>query len=361
MNNKSNNILNQKWCQYSIATCSAVLLFFILSNISILYVSVKIIMRALVPIIYGIVFAYLINPFVVFFEICLEKIKKGNIRRILAIIITVIVLFSIFFLLGLALIPQLIESIISLFNNSAQYISIIQTKIDWFAKQLISINIILPESFFYINEYITNFITNIELAPKLIETSVQIGNVFIDLSVGFFIGIYIIIEKNILLKAIKKLLHKLTKTKYTDILLFCKGCHQIMLRYIVCSILDGIIITFANVVFMIIAGYPYVALISVIVGVTNLIPTFGPIIGGIIGVFILVAENPLYAIIFLIFTCILQTIDGYYIKPRFFGNAFGISSLWVLISIIIGARLFGIIGILFAIPFAAIINYCLKK
>ena len=104
----------------------------------------------------------------------------------------------------------------------------------------------------------------------------------------------------------------------------------------------------------------YAALISVIVGLTNLAPTFGPLAGAVIGVFFLVFVNPWFALWFLIFTAILQTLDGYIIKPKLFGNTLGVSSLWILISIIVLGRMFGIPGILLAIPFAAIIDFVYK-
>ena len=117
---------------------------------------------------------------------------------------------------------------------------------------------------------------------------------------------------------------------------------------------------------MLIAGMPYAVLISVIVGITNLAPTFGPIVGAIIGGFILVLVKPWYGLAFIIFTVIIQTIDGYILKPKLFGESLGVSPLMILISIILGGRLFGVGGILLAIPFAAIIDfvyrdYCLKK
>ena len=112
---------------------------------------------------------------------------------------------------------------------------------------------------------------------------------------------------------------------------------------------------------MLIAGQPYSVLISVIVGVTNLAPTFGPIVGCAIGAFILVlASNPWYALWFIIFTIILQTIDGYILKPRLFGESLGVSPLMILIAIVLGGRKFGVIGILLAIPAAAIIDFIWK-
>ena len=108
---------------------------------------------------------------------------------------------------------------------------------------------------------------------------------------------------------------------------------------------------------MVIMGMPYVAIISAIVGVTNLAPTFGPMVGAIIGAFILVLVKPWYALAFLLFTLVLQTIDGYVIKPRLFGEQLGVSSVWILISLVIGGRLIGVAGILLAIPFAAIADF----
>ena len=98
-------------------------------------------------------------------------------------------------------------------------------------------------------------------------------------------------------------------------------------------------------------------LISLVVGVTNLAPTFGPIVGAIIGGFVLVLVNPLHALWFIIFTIILQTIDGYVLKPKLFGGSLGVPGVWILISIIVGSRILGVTGILLAIPFAAIVDF----
>ena len=98
-----------------------------------------------------------------------------------------------------------------------------------------------------------------------------------------------------------------------------------------------------------------------VVGVTNLAPTFGPILGAVIGSFILLLINPWYALVFLIFTIALQTLDGYVIKPRLFGGQLGVPSIWILISLIVMGRMFGVPGILLSIPFAAIINFIYQE
>ena len=113
----------------------------------------------------------------------------------------------------------------------------------------------------------------------------------------------------------------------------------------------------SNAIFMLILGMPYVPLVSFVVGVANLIPTFGPIIGGAIGALVLVLVKPTYALWFLIFTIGIQILDAYVIKPRLFSSSIGLAPVWTLIAITVGGNLFGIIGILLAIPVAAILTF----
>ena len=139
--------------------------------------------------------------------------------------------------------------------------------------------------------------------------------------------------------------------------MFFKRCYQILIRYVGGDLLDGFVIALINFLFMVIMGMPYPLLISFVVGMTNLCPTFGPIVGGLIGAFILVLVNPWYALWFLIFTLVLQTLDGYIIKPKLFGDTFGVPSVWILVMIIVGGRIFGFWGIMLAIPFTAMFAY----
>ena len=133
--------------------------------------------------------------------------------------------------------------------------------------------------------------------------------------------------------------------------------NAIFSKYIVCELADALIIGALNAVFMKIFRMPYVLIISVIVAVTNLIPTFGPLIGGGIGAFILLLIKPTAVIPFLIFTLIVQTLDAYLIKPKLFGNALNVPGVLILIAIIIFGKLMGVTGMLLAIPFAAILVY----
>ena len=180
----------------------------------------------------------------------------------------------------------------------------------------------------------------------------SIGRMFITPAYNFMMG------KSGILGAIDKLRRAAhTEEIYERNTVFLSRCHKILIRYIGCNILDAVIIGLINAVFMIVTGMPYVPLISLVVGVTNLLPTFGPIIGGVIGGFILVLIKPMYAIMFIAFTMILQTFDGYILKPKLFGESLGVSAVVILVTIILGGKIFGVIGILLAIPFAAIMTF----
>ena len=117
----------------------------------------------------------------------------------------------------------------------------------------------------------------------------------------------------------------------------------------------------ANAIFMGILGFPYVGLVTIVVALCNLVPTFGPIIGAVFGAFILVLVKPWYALAFLIFTFVLQTVDGYILKPKLFGDSLGVSGLWILVGVIVGSRAFGMIGILLAIPGVAMLDFLYRE
>ena len=178
---------------------------------------------------------------------------------------------------------------------------------------------------------------------------------------GLILSIYLLLAKESVITGIKRFIKALfAKKNYDGVITFFSRCDAILARYIVYSLIDGLIIGVVNAIFMAIVGMQYVGLVSVVVAVTNLIPTFGPIIGAVIGGFVLLLVNPLHALAFLIFTLILQICDGYILKPKLFGDSLGISSLLILAAVIVGGNMFGVVGILLAIPFAAILDFVYK-
>ncbi len=170
------------------------------------------------------------------------------------------------------------------------------------------------------------------------------------------LSVYVLAEKATLKCGMERLLRLvLSEKRCLGLFAFLAHSDKVLVRYIIFSLFESLIVATANALFMIIMGMSYTPLVSFIVGITNLVPTFGPLIGGAIGAFILLLVKPVHALWFIIFTVVLQLLDGYVIKPKIFGDSLGVSGLWILIAIVVGGKIFGIIGMLIAIPAAAIL------
>jgi len=292
------------------------------------------------------------------------KLKKEDAKRILSVILSLLVIISAITLFFIILVPSLADSIRSLANTVEMYVKDSDALINQinsirflnYSLDITRISTYFEKGFEYIVEYLS------ENAEALIDTSKSVGNSIFNLVVGFILGVYFLLGKKHLLQNIEdfrsSLLKDKTRKKHDE---FFARCHDIFIRYIGCDLLDGFIVGAANALVMLILGMPYVALISLLVGVTNLIPTFGPLIGGLIGAFILVLNKPVYALWFLIILVVIQTVDGYLLKPKLFGGSLGIPEVWTLIAIVTGGKLFGVLGIFLAIPFAAVISFLYKE
>ena len=360
-----NKWIKKKWVSYTIATCSAVVLYMVLANFPSILKGINSFFSFLRPVILGIVIAYIFNPVALMFERGLfKKIKKESRRWKLSVAFTIFFILLAVVLLFVALVPQLIDSVSKLISSIGEYVdpsnNFLKDLENNKIVQLIGIDLTALESF---EKDILGIIGGYfsENMGSLVNGSLNAGRGMFDLVLAFIFAIYFLLDNRRLIRGFSKFfslaMDEKTYKRTCDV---TDRCNTILIRYISFDIIDGIIVGFANLIYMLIAGQPYSVLISVIVGVTNLAPTFGPIVGGAIGAFILVLENPWYALWFIVFTIILQTIDGYILKPRLFGESLGVSPLMILVAIVLGGRKFGVIGIVLAIPFAAIIDFIWK-
>ncbi len=352
----------QKWVSYTIATCSAVILFMLLSNIGSILSGLSRFLVFVRPVVSAIIVAYVLNPFANLFNRKLfSGIKSDKTRWTISVVFALITLAALVALLAFALVPQLAESISTLTSNMDGYLTTLQdlfrnaennTSAVFFGLDFRSLANLGDTILGKIQDYFT------ENAGKLVNKSANIGKNVFDAVISFILAIYFLFDKHRIVNGCGRLMTlTMKKESFEKTTVFLNRCHDIIIRYISVDIIEGVIVGAANFLFMVIMKMPYAVLISVIVGVTNLAPTFGPLVGAALGGFILVLVEPWQALAFLIFTIVLQTVDGYILKPRLFGESLGVSSLMILISIILGGRLFGVMGILLAIPFAAILDF----
>ena len=354
------DLLEKKWVAYTMATCSAVILFFLLSNIADILRGFKTVYGVLSPLITGLVIAYIIDPFVTFLRNSVfANIKNENTRKRLSVTTALVGIAIIIILLMVALIPQIVISVQTFVKNINTYIETLQSFLQNASIEAAKRNMDISGLIVFGDEMLSMIGRKIpENFNGILNTSISISKAIFDLFIAMFLAIYFLADKERLKGSFNRLLKRIIKEdRYKAFSGFWERCNSILIRYIAFDIIDGIIVGVANFIFMSIAGIPYSALISLVVGVTNLAPTFGPIVGAIIGGFVLVLVNPLQALWFIIFTIILQTIDGYVLKPKLFGGSLGVPGVWILISIIVGSRILGVTGILLAIPFAAIVDF----
>ena len=355
---------DEKWFPSTIATCSAVVLYFVLSNISTIWGFLSSAFSIISPVILGIVFAYIMDPIARFVEKLFNKKKKKymELKRSIASFIAAFLVILVLGLLVTAVIPPLFSSASGLISKIGASWSGMEEHVTKLYRNIFGKNI----SFDNFNDMVNSVLTKIttgesEGVNSILESSYELGSGFVSVILGFILAIYFMIDKVRLQVMVKKLLKRiLNEKRYNNFASFCYKSDKILLRYLAGDLLEALIVGTSNAIFMAICRLPYIGLISVIVGITNLAPTFGPIFGALVGSILLLLINPWYALWFLIFTAIIQTIDGYILKPKFFGDTLGVSPLLILITIILGGRLYGAIGIVLSIPFAAIVQCYIK-
>lgn len=354
------NLLKEKWFSYTIALCSAVVLYMLLTHISGIIQFLGSIWHVFAPVIMAFVIAYILDPLEnVFSKYVFYKVEQEKPRHTLSVVFSFLSVILFIVILMVALVPQVIDSIIMFAGNLNSYVLSFQRLMRQLNSFALQHDLDLSK-FISSGDELLQSITRIlpENLNKIVNASYSIGAKMFDWIISFILAIYLMMDQARLRKGFSRLLHALLPDQaYRNTASFWSRCNKILIQYIAFDLLDGMIIGLCNWVFMVVTGMPYVAIISVVVGVTNLAPTFGPMIGAVIGAFILVLVKPWYALLFLIFTLILQTLDGYVIKPRLFGEQLGVSAVWILISLVIGGRLLGVPGILLAIPFAAIVDF----
>ena len=351
--------LSNRWGAYTVAAIAGVVAYLTLMNLPHVLKWLSRAAQIVAPIIIGIIIAYLIDLVVVFFENkVFRKINKPRLRYVLSVVVSIILVLLAIGLFFWLVLPEILTSITNFISNAQNYKSIVEenlASLDEFAAEY---NITLNATNWTANIYeqtnrlIADFTHNL---TRAMDTVLSVWNILLNVFIGIILAVYFLAGKKRLFRGIERFRRALLTDeqfeKHTD---FLRRSNAIFSKYISYTILEAIGVGIVNAIFMLIAGLPNVVLISVIVGVTNILPTFGPIAGCFMGAFVLLLEDPMYALIFVIFTCVLQTIDGYVVKPHLFGDSMGLPSFVSLISIVIGGKLFGPIGILISIPFTAV-------
>lgn len=350
-------ITEKEWYPYAVAACIAVALYILLTHLSTITAGIGTFLGYFKVVFIAIILAYIMNPLAKFLDRkILYRVKNKKLEWTLSVALAVVlVLLLLAFLLG-TLIPQLIDSVTMLVNNMDGYINSLRTLIEkWGLSDTLDVDKLLSNSDNIVRSLRTYLSQN---ANNILNAGAQAGKSISSWVIAFILSVYMLLNKTSLKNGLIRLMRAVFRKKQLNkVLKFIARCDNILVHYIVYALIDALIVGVINAVFMLCTGMQYIGIISMIVAITNLVPTFGPIIGGVIGAFILLLVKPLHALIFIIFTFVLQFIDGYIIKPKLFGDSLGVSGLLILLAVIVFGGMFGIFGMLISIPVAAILDF----
>jgi len=352
-------------------TAAAILLFYnTLFGDSAMMKALRVLMGALKPIVYGAMIAYLLAPMIDFWERLLfqprvdrahaeGKMCDSGVRGVSLILTWAVVCAAIWVFLSF-LLPELYRSVVQLIGNVENYYNIVS---GWIQKLLD----LYPEVEQWVIDQMNTYFADME---KLLTTEVLPRAQFImltvsggvfqlvgflgDLVVGIIVSIYLMATKERCAAHGRKMTYGfLPRQAAAWVFRGLRKADDIFSGFVRGKLLDSIIIGILCFIGCQLLEIPYTPLVSVIVGVTNIIPFFGPFLGAIPSLFLILLANPMKAVYFLVFVICLQQLDGNVIGPKILGDRTGLSSLWVIIAILVGGSFFGVAGMFFGVPVCA--------
>ena len=357
-------LMGKRWFSNAVAGSLTVIVYLVLSHLGTVRGGIGTFVGYFSPVIGGCVIAFLMNPLAKLYERrVFPFVKKPGTRWMLCIFLTIVTVILFLALILTMLIPQLVESVTTFAGNIGIYAATVKNWLERLGVNAESTAINFQSVIDSSENLLESAVTLIsEHSRKIISVSTTAGKGVFNWVIAFILSVYLLSAKHSLTSGAKRLMRALMRREgYDRSIDFLRRCEAILNRYVIFNLLDSLIVGAANMVFMTVMGMQYGGLVSVVVALANLVPTFGPFIGGAIGAFILVMVRPFHAMMFLVFTLILQLLDGYVLKPRLFGNSLGVSGLWILVAVIVGGRMIGVLGILVAIPVAAILDLLYKE
>lgn len=357
-----------------IAAC--IIFYFALLRLPAISGVFKEIFGVLKPIVYGLAIAYLLNPIVDFVEGHLRPLLEKKLqdqRRIHAIargtgiFAAVLVLLFIIIALFNMMIPELYGSIRDMILTVPSQLNQLVDKVmemnsqDSTLGQLLSN--ILKEATEFIQTWMrTDLLNQINVVMSNLTVGViNIVSELLNVVIGIIISIYVLFSKEKFASQSKKLVYAVFKPSHANMLLHLTiKSNEIFGGFIIGKIIDSAIIGVLCFIGLSMLKMPYTLLVSVIVGVTNVIPFFGPYIGAIPSAILIMLTDPKMGIYFIIFILVLQQLDGNVIGPKILGDSTGLSAFWVVFAILLGGGLFGVIGMILGVPTFAVIYYIIN-
>ena len=351
---------------------AAITFFFVISEHSVVGRMAGTFFGLMTPFIYGAALAYVLNPVLnwlekkVFPKVFGDRVSKRS-RRGLGVLLTFLFGCAVVALFLAVLIPQIVESI----DNLAQSIYAFLPQAQNFLNDLIAqygtnemlvdvlsmLGVDISDPSMALQRLATRSYTFLtQVLPNLFGGVMRFTSGLLDVVVGIIIAIYLLLSKEVFYAQVKKLMFAFFPRRVAQATLnLTHDSNAIFCGFISGKILDSAIIGVLCFIGCSILQMPYTVLVSFIVGVTNVIPYFGPFIGAIPSIFIIMIADPLKSLVFAVFVLILQQLDGNIIGPKILGDSTGLSAFWVIFAVTFFGGLFGFVGMLIGVPTYAVI------
>ena len=323
------------------------------------------------PFILGAALAFILNVPMRAFEGWLDDVKKTGVRRGLAMLMTFLAIGLVLFGVFRLLIPQLVDTFYSLVPKLVEFFSRMEQKFRAFLQEN-------PEMLQWVHDNTAfesvNWGDLIQKAATLLSNSVSViasgafsavGNVtgaLVDIVIGLVFALYCLGRKEVLVRQAKKLLYAFLPERISDqTLRIMRLTNTTFSGFISGQCLEAVILAGLFAIAMALFKMPYISLISVLIGVTSLVPMVGGFVGCFFGAFFILVNDPLQALIFVIMFLVIQQIEGNLIYPRVVGNSIGLPGMWVLVAVSVGGDLMGVAGMLVMIPVTSVIYALLRE
>jgi len=352
----------------------SVAFFFILYQFPVIWAKMKEIMEILASFVYGSVIAYLLRPMCNWYTIFFEEVLPKRMRKAangLAVMLSMATGLLIVYTLIIMIAPQLYASIMNLVNTLPEKVEkyiLWMTEVFGENDELIAT---LQNAYNSLHTEIEAWIKNtllpqisgvIDIVSGVGQGVLKVGNFLLDMLIGLIVAVYLLLSRKKFAKQSVMLIRSMLKPKWADLVLeevafIDKMFGGFIDGKIVDSAIIGVLCYFGCSIFK----FPNPLLVSAIVGITNVIPFFGPFIGAVPATILILLEDPIKGLWFIVFVFALQQLDGNIIGPKILGDRTGLSSFWVLFGIILFGGLWGLVGMVIAVPLVAVIYDLIKK
>ena len=346
--------------------------YYFLFHHTTLFDAVSKVIKIISPVIYGFIFAFLMTPVLNYIEKKIVKAlfvkckvdinKKQKLIRAIALILTIIFVIAVFYAFFAMVIPRVKDSILNIVSQFDTYISNFEKWLDDF----FSSNPKIAKGFDDFKDEYTDEISTFLQVNVLGKAEILVKNVSLNLIgvvkvlwnliIGFIISIYVLASKETFAGQSKKIVYAIFQKKTANNVIEAgRFVNKTFMGFITGKIIDSAIIGCLCFIGTTIIGTPHALLVSVIIGVTNIIPFFGPFLGAIPCILLILIIEPIQALYFVLFILFLQQLDGNVIGPKILGDSTGLSGFWVIFSITLFGGLFGVGGMIVGVPFCAIV------